>query len=299
MASLRKKANCSNWFGCFTTVDGRRVQRSTGTPVRSKALDIALEYERAYRGRKTARQVQKVMSDLYRSTAGAEAPKSTVKDFLDRWLEQCKLQVEPSTYAFYRLKVGQFVEFLGDRKTADLNEIEKRHIIAFRDDRLSQVSTRHNKGNAMTKPVTPVELAMIAAALLPDGTWANESHLREAVRQARHLLTIAGEEPKASKPEMWLSSSHAAREIGYVSRNWRSQLRIFCVKNWDGIKHALPQMTTRNFSSGAAFFDDYDKRQWDPRIVDTLANLHKTVLSASHRRPKKCRGRSVASAAAN
>jgi len=42
MASLRKKDRSPFWFACYTLPDGRRTQRSTGTPDKRKALCLAL-----------------------------------------------------------------------------------------------------------------------------------------------------------------------------------------------------------------------------------------------------------------
>jgi len=49
MASLRKKDRSPFWFACYTLPDGRRTQRSTGTPDKRKALGLALKYEDASR----------------------------------------------------------------------------------------------------------------------------------------------------------------------------------------------------------------------------------------------------------
>lgn len=204
MASLRKKLNCENWFACFMTVDGRRVQRSTGTASRAQAMKIALEYEAAHRGRKTARQVQKVMGDLYRDLSGADAPVATVEDFAKRWLDQRKPEVSSSTHAFYALKVNQFVDFLGDRRAADLNEISKAHIVAFRDELLRKVS--HSSVNHSIKI-----LRMLFRAARSDGLiFENPVEFVKTVRNANRIRRRA------------FTLSELQRTLAFCNPEWRT-----------------------------------------------------------------------------
>jgi hypothetical protein len=70
MASLRRKEDSKFWFACFTLKDGTRTQRSTKETDQKKAQKIADEYERAARQEMTARQAQRVISELYRNITG-------------------------------------------------------------------------------------------------------------------------------------------------------------------------------------------------------------------------------------
>jgi hypothetical protein len=71
VASLRKLPDCKNFIACFTDIEGRRRQRSTGTPIRRDARRIAQEYEAAARGLRTETQIRKVLADLFKLTGGA------------------------------------------------------------------------------------------------------------------------------------------------------------------------------------------------------------------------------------
>jgi hypothetical protein len=68
VASLRKIPDSKNFIACFTDMDGRRRQRSTGTHIRKDARRIAKEYEAAARGLKTEAQIRKVLADLFKLT---------------------------------------------------------------------------------------------------------------------------------------------------------------------------------------------------------------------------------------
>ena len=97
MASLRKLPNCRNWIACFTSVDGQRKQRSTGTQDRKEARKIADTFESAAKKRKTARQVQRVIADLYTELTGDGLPSSTVRAFIEVWLDRKDPELSAAT----------------------------------------------------------------------------------------------------------------------------------------------------------------------------------------------------------
>src|SRR5262249_13834498 len=104
MASIRRKQNSKFWFACFNLPDGRRVQRSTKQTNRREAQKLADEFESAANGRITARQAQRVISDIYRRVTGEALPSSTVRDYFDSWLDQKKAETSMTTFSFYKGK---------------------------------------------------------------------------------------------------------------------------------------------------------------------------------------------------
>src|SRR6476619_1686620 len=70
MASLRRKDGSPYWFACFTLPNGKQTQRSTKEINQRKALEIALEYERATRVARTAHQARKVIDAVYEVIRG-------------------------------------------------------------------------------------------------------------------------------------------------------------------------------------------------------------------------------------
>lgn len=146
MASLRRLPNSRNWIACFIGSDGKRYQRSTGIRFdgtmtsRRQAQRIAEEYEDAARKKKTARQVQRVLTDLYEEIAGDALPDSTALAFATKWLEGKAPEVRPHTLVFYRIKVDSFIKSLGAKASGPLREISTEDIRRWRDSEAKRLS---------------------------------------------------------------------------------------------------------------------------------------------------------------
>ena len=146
MASLRRLPNSSNWIACFIGCDGKRYQRSTGIKIdvtmtsRRQAQRIAEEYEDVARKKKTVRQVQRVLTDLYEEIAGNELPDSTASAFAAKWLDEKAPEVRPHTLVFYRIKVDSFITLLGAKANGPLREIGTEDIRKWRDGEAKRLS---------------------------------------------------------------------------------------------------------------------------------------------------------------
>ena len=83
----------SDWRGT-----GVRDDRTVTS--RRQAQKIANEYEDVARRKRTARQVQRVIPDLWEEIAGESLPDCTVRDFAERWLRER----ETSKISFHSLR---------------------------------------------------------------------------------------------------------------------------------------------------------------------------------------------------
>jgi hypothetical protein len=126
IASLTTRPTSRFFVGCFTDRHGRRLKRSTGTADRKQAQKIADEYETAARRKRTALQVRRVITQLHRETS--------LRNFVDEWLERKTPEIADSTRAFYRNAADKFLRFLGDMADADVTEITRDHITRFRNE---------------------------------------------------------------------------------------------------------------------------------------------------------------------
>lgn len=133
MASLRRHPKSRFWFACFTLADGRQTQRSTKTTERKKAMQIAETYELAARQRMTEHQARKVIEDLYFRIRGERMQGALVKDFFNAWVEGKRVETSPGTWNRYSRICSQFLDAIGDKAAADLNELLSKDILAFRD----------------------------------------------------------------------------------------------------------------------------------------------------------------------
>ena len=147
MASLRKIPGCKNWIACYTLPDGRRRQRSTGTPDRKTAVRIANEAEEAGKRMRTARQFHRILSGIYTQVTGDALPMSRVRDYFPAWLKRKEPELSESTNTFYKIKANDFLAFLGERADLEMNRIAQADVIGFRNkemERLSATSVNHS-----------------------------------------------------------------------------------------------------------------------------------------------------------
>ena len=140
MASLRRFPRTKYWFACFTMPDGRRVQRSTRETSRTKAQAKANQFEAAAKERMKARQVHRVLADIYRAAHNEELPDSTARTFFATWLARRKHETKLATWMVYRRRVHVFEQFLGVRADRPLGEIAREDIQRFRDSEVERVA---------------------------------------------------------------------------------------------------------------------------------------------------------------
>jgi integrase len=142
MASLTKRPTSQFWVACFIDRHGRRLKRSTSTQDRKQAQKIADEYEAAARRKRTALQVRRVITQLHQEITGDHVSSTSLRFFLDTWLERKTPEVAESTLAFYRNAAKKFLTFLGDTADADLTEITRDHITRFRNEEAKQFAPK-------------------------------------------------------------------------------------------------------------------------------------------------------------
>ena len=134
LASLTKRPTSQFWVACFTDRHGRRLKRSTATLDRKRAQRIADEYETAARRKRTALQVRRVITQLHQEITGEEVSQTSLRNFLDTWLERKAPEIAPSTEAFYRNAAAKFIGFMGPMADADVTEVTREHITRFRNE---------------------------------------------------------------------------------------------------------------------------------------------------------------------
>ena len=115
MASIHKKPDSKYWMACFYRPDGRRAMRSTKQTNRQQAQKLADTYEAAYRQKWKARQVKRVMRDLYKDITGERMTWKTVAEYFKEWLDTREPELAENTINFYRAKTKQFLDQLGRR----------------------------------------------------------------------------------------------------------------------------------------------------------------------------------------
>lgn len=137
MASIHKIPDSKNWHAAFYLPDGRRAQRSTGTNDKKKALQIAMEYEKASRtgraGLLTDQKAREVIASIY-SIANADLmPSSTVGEYLDRWLKVKEIETKETTLAEYTKTAERLKKCLGPKAKRPMDAVTVNDALRFRD----------------------------------------------------------------------------------------------------------------------------------------------------------------------
>jgi integrase len=142
MASVVKQPGSKFWIAAFRDATGKQHRRSTGEVVKTRALEVAKQFERVARGKGNRHRVRNTFADFYREHFGIDLPFSSVRTHCQNWLAPREAETSIATYARYERTLKRFLDFLGDDAGKDLNEIVPVQITAFRDSRLKDASTR-------------------------------------------------------------------------------------------------------------------------------------------------------------
>jgi hypothetical protein len=139
MASVRRKRGSRYWFACFSLADGLCVQRSTKETDRKKAQGLADTFEQPTHGRITARQAQRVITEIFKRTNGDSCPPLRSAPILSRGCAK-KGETSPSTFVFYRGKINRFLAWLGDRASRDLFALTPADLVGFTTSEASRLN---------------------------------------------------------------------------------------------------------------------------------------------------------------
>lgn len=206
MASLRRKPATRFWFACFTLPDGSRVQRSTKEADRRKAQKLADTFEQSARAKMTARQAQRVISEVYARVTGDRLPSETVRAYFDSWLARKKPETAAGTFAFYSGKARAFLAFLGARAGEEIGRIGTPDLLAFRKAEAERVSA--STVNHAVKFLRMVFEQAKRDGLLVDNPAENVAILKKREESARRPFTL---------PEL-------GRLLAVADAEWRSLL---------------------------------------------------------------------------
>ena len=138
MASLTKKKTSKNWIAVLTLGDGRRTNRSTGTPDKKKAQRIADEFQRMEKtGREkrlTEGAIRRTMNDILERHTGESLNRETVKDFLTTWISG---KPNEHTRERYQVVMDSFLASLGSKANALISLVTYQDAINYLNKRIS------------------------------------------------------------------------------------------------------------------------------------------------------------------
>jgi len=138
MASIHRTSDSRYWQAAFRGPDGRRILRSTKQTDRSKALAMALEFERAAQlarsGQLVEAQAREVLKGIMTRAGGTETLAFyTVESWFRSWLAGKEQVRAGGTHERYAHVVETFLAHLGRRAQLNLQHISPKDISSFRD----------------------------------------------------------------------------------------------------------------------------------------------------------------------
>jgi integrase len=153
MASIHRQPGKPFWFCAFTVFNpethaSKRVFRSTHTSDRRQALEICRAWDRAAKKARNGKLsvdaardvIAQGVSDVFTyANVESSLPSSSIKSWLNTWLEAKAIEAEESTHARYKRVAERFTDFLGEAKSnRDLATLHTSDIARFRDRELKE-----------------------------------------------------------------------------------------------------------------------------------------------------------------
>lgn len=180
------------------------MQRSTKESDKKRAQKIADAWEEAAHRVRSARQMQKVIAEMYRDILGEDLPSSTVRAHFNSWLARKRGETSGTTYTFYEAKGRRFLEWLGERANAELARLTTADVLAYRAAEAERVSA--STVNHEIKFLRMVFEQAKRDGLLAENPAETVKLLKRTAKQGRRAFTL---------PEL-------QRLLAVVDDEWRS-----------------------------------------------------------------------------
>jgi integrase len=128
------------WYAVFRDATGRRLKKSTELTSKSKALQIAMQYQRAAdmarQGTLTEQRAHDVISEIVASVSGGVGLRTyTVRKWFEYFYKNKAKASDPATAAKYGQIKREFLAFLGAKADLNILTVTTDDARDFRDER--------------------------------------------------------------------------------------------------------------------------------------------------------------------
>lgn len=194
MASLHKQKGKPNWFCAFTTADGKRHFKSTGTDEKKAAWEICQSWAGAalHGDGLTADKARELITrgvETVMLATGQALEHASIRDWCKRWLATKEVEAEERTHERYELAIRNFLAFLGPKANRRLEHLTADDVIKFRDHDSKTLSVASVNMNLRV-----IRAAMNAAfrqGLVQHNVVSRVSSMKEKGESKRRALTAA------------------------------------------------------------------------------------------------------------
>lgn len=290
MASIKKFPNSDNWFACYKLPTGRlgangrpvykRVQRTTGTPDKGKAMQTAISYEAASVAAATGAwnddTAKRFLTEISAITHVKIVSREPVNAFLHRWLTTRASALTQSSAMRYDSILTAFLAYVGE--AAAIGDVSTAQVAAYRDKLVADGLS----------PTTVNKSLMVVAQVfseaqtqgLIDRNPARGLNVKGAAKRKQHRRAFTFEQFKA----LVAALDPDCEDGGWMHKELRRDWRLFVL--------------LAGYTGGRQ--QEVARLRWEqidlPRGVLTLARsktadthwipLHPTLKAALERTPK-------------
>ena len=181
MASIIRQPRSRYWIAAFRDANGKQHRRSTREAQKTRALEVAKQFERVAKGQGHPTRVRSVFAEFYREQYGSELPLATAGAYCEKWLALKKVETGFGTYSRYKEAVEKFLTFLGSSAQNDLAEVTKTQITDFRD-----LCLKHYAPGSVNLTLSIIKM-VFRAARLEGYLWEDPA---EGVKRVKNRDTL-------------------------------------------------------------------------------------------------------------
>lgn len=142
MASVFRRPQSKYWHAGWRDSSGKFHLRSTKLTERSKALSVALEWERvekmAHRGEMVEAQVRLVINDILKKVGESIVKVPSIQEWLLDWHQEKVASKSKGTAERYKYVIDDFLACLGERGQKPLTALSARDIQGYIAKRMAQ-----------------------------------------------------------------------------------------------------------------------------------------------------------------
>lgn len=139
MSSVHRQPGRPCWFCAFYNSNGKRVFRSTGTAKKTDAVKICNAWAKAAKlaRRNTLTQdraraiIEAGVLDILEDS-GVEAPRRTVEEFFNLWIEAREKVTSPTTFSRYSGVIKSFLTWMGTDRRGSISNLTMERIEDYR-----------------------------------------------------------------------------------------------------------------------------------------------------------------------
>ncbi len=237
MSSIHRVERSPYWYGAYAVGDKRHF-KSTKTKDKKQAEIICRKWEsagmKATSGRLTPDAAREVIAqgvaEIFVIAGGEDLPRSTVRQWAERWLESKGLESAPTTLDRYRGVIDKFVDYLGKTADRDIEQVTSSHIEGFRNQEAKKLSA--SSANVALKIIRALFSSAVAKQLIlrnpASATFVKTIERQQTAKrrpltlaEIKRVLAKAGE--KTEWRGMILMGIYTGQRLGDISRmTWRS-----------------------------------------------------------------------------